>query len=355
MMFKLENRGVFAMRPLLQWASVFCLGAALFMAASFATAQQKKRDTQPTAPVTIEEAGKLEAVINTSAGVIRIEFFPDKAPKHVLNFIKLAREGFYDGSAFHRMIANGIIQGGDPLLKNAATPRDKWGTGALNILPDEFSDLSHVRGTVSTVRIPGKSGSDGSQFFICAAPQPQLDGQYSVFGSVTEGLDVVQRISQTPTDARQLAVTPVKIASIKIEPRKEEPFLDASVDQLKREVLIRTNFGDITVELEPSLAPEHVRNFLKLVQTGWYDKTAFHRIIPGFVIAGRTLYYRAGAEGIQQIVGFEGSKANLIKHLTLEACCRWPVQTTPTQQRHRSLLFWRQLLILTISTPYSGE
>jgi cyclophilin family peptidyl-prolyl cis-trans isomerase len=253
-------------------------------------AQQKKRDTLPAkaavATVTNEEAAKLEAVVTTDLGSFRFEFYPDKAPKHVQQFIRLARSGYYDGSAFHRAIPRAVVQGGDPLLKKAATPKDLWGTGGLNLLAEEFNDVKHVRGTVSTVRIPGKAGSDGAQFFITLYPITQYDGQYSAFGRVNEGLEVVEKISLAQTDVQQRTLTPVKIISVKIEPKKVEPFKDATVDQLRREVLLRTSLGDITLEMDPSVAPEHVRNFLKLVQTGWYNNTEFHRIIPGFVIQG---------------------------------------------------------------------
>lgn len=262
-------------------------------------AQQKKRDVKAAETggvVTPEEAARLEAVITTDLGVIRFEFFPDKAPKHVQQFIKLAREGFYNGSAFHRVIARGIIQGGDPLLKDPATPRERWGTGGLNQINDEFSDIKHVRGTVSTVRIPGRPNSDGAQFFICSSAQPQLDGQFSAFGQVTEGIDVVDQISLVPADQNQLTITPVKIASIKIETKKVEPFKDATVDQMRKDVLLRTSLGDITVEMSPDIAPEHVRNFLKLVESGWYDHTAFHRVVPGFVIQGGVGATRAGGK-----------------------------------------------------------
>lgn len=251
--------------------------------------QQKKRDTQTSAPevaLSAEEAGQLEAVITTDQGVIRFEFFPTKALKHTQQFVKLARAGYYDGSAFHRVIQRGLIQGGDPLLKDPQTPRERWGTGALNQIADEFSEIKHVRGTVSTVRIPGKPNSGGAQFFICVSPQPQLDGQFSAFGQVTEGIDVVERISLASTDGSGLTATPIKIVSVKIEPRKLEPFKDATVDQMRRDVLLRTSLGEITLEMDPELAPEHVRNFLKLVESGWYDHTAFHRVIPGFVIQG---------------------------------------------------------------------
>jgi cyclophilin family peptidyl-prolyl cis-trans isomerase len=271
--------------------TIHMIGATLLALCSppHSFAQQKKREAQANdaAPlVTVEEAAKLEAVITTDLGVIRFEFFPDKAPRHVQQFIKRARAGYYNGSAFHRVISRGIIQGGDPNLKEPQKPRQQWGTGALNEMPDEFSDIKHVRGTVSTVRIPGRANSGGAQFFICASPQPQLDGQYSAFGQVTEGIEVVDKISLVPADEKQTTMTPVKITSIKIEPKKVEPFKDATIEQMRKDVLISTSLGDITVQMEPSLAPEHVRNFLKLVESGWYDHTAFHRIVPGFVIQG---------------------------------------------------------------------
>jgi cyclophilin family peptidyl-prolyl cis-trans isomerase len=265
------------------------LGSLIFLlSASASPAQQPRKKNAPVeaGAVTPEEAVKLEAVITTELGVIRFEFLPDKAPKHVEHFIRLARGGFYDGSAFHRVITRGIVQGGDPLLKDPKTPRARWGTGALNQITDEFSDLKHVRGVVSTVRIPGKANSGGAQFFICASPQPQLDGQFSAFGQVTEGLEVVDQISLAPADEQQVALAPIRITSIKIEPKKTEPFKDATVDEMRKEVLLKTSLGTITVALEPELAPEHARNFLKLVETGWYDHTAFHRVVPGFVIQG---------------------------------------------------------------------
>ncbi|MDX2031784.1 MAG: peptidylprolyl isomerase [Blastocatellia bacterium] len=257
---------------------------------AFAQAPPRKKNAPPPGaeppPVSLEEAARLEAVITTDAGVIRFEFFPDKAPKHVQAFVRNARAGFYDGSGFHRVIKYGIIQGGDPLLKDPKTPRARWGTGGLNLLQDEFSDAKHVTGTVSTVRIPGKPNSDGVQFFICASAQPDLDGKFSAFGQVTEGIEVVDRISLNETDAEQKVAAPIRILNIKIEAKREEPFREATVDEMRREVLLRTTLGDITVALEPDLAPEHVRAFLKLVQTGWYDHTPFHRIVPGFVIQG---------------------------------------------------------------------
>ena len=228
----------------------------------------------------------LEAVVATDLGVFRFAFAPDKAPRHVAEFIARARKGYYDGSAFHRAVANGIIQGGDPLLKNPKTPKNLWGTGGLNLLPGAYSDLKHERGVVSTVRIPTAPNSDGAQFFVCVSAQPPLDGQFSAFGRVNEGMDVVEKISQVPTGENGFTVSPVRIQKITIEPKKLEPFLNAPIEQLRRTVKLNTTLGVIEITLEPDWAPEHVRTFLKLHETGWYQGTTFHRIVREFVVQG---------------------------------------------------------------------
>jgi cyclophilin family peptidyl-prolyl cis-trans isomerase len=233
-----------------------------------------------------QPAADLEAVVETDLGTFRFEFAPDKAPKHVEQFLKLTRSGYYDGSAFFRVVANGIIQGGDPLLKNPKSARNLWGSGGLNLLAGEYSDLKHERGVVSTVRIPGKEGSDGAQFFVCVSNQPALDGKFSAFGRVTEGIEVVDKISQVPADANQVTVKPVRILKITLDKKKTEPFLDTPLDELRKTVTMKTTLGTMKIQMEPDWAPNHVRNFLKLVQTGWYNGTDFHRIIKGFVAQG---------------------------------------------------------------------
>jgi cyclophilin family peptidyl-prolyl cis-trans isomerase len=228
----------------------------------------------------------LEAVVTTDLGAFRFEFAPDKAPKHVAQFIDLARQGFYDGSAFFRAVSYGMIQGGDPLLKDPKTPRNLWGSGGLNRLKSEFSDFKHERGVVSTVSIPDKPDSDGAQFFVCVSPQPPLDGKYSSFGRVTEGMDVVEKISQAPNAADGMIEKPVRILKVTIEKKKVQPFVDTPVEELRRKVILKTTLGTITLEMAPEWAPSHVRNFLMLVSTGWYDGTSFHRISKDFVIQG---------------------------------------------------------------------
>jgi cyclophilin family peptidyl-prolyl cis-trans isomerase len=231
-------------------------------------------------------ANELEAVVVTELGTIRFEFAPSQAPKHVEQFIRLARNGYYDGSAFHRAIPGAIIQGGDPLLKDPDTPRSQWGSGGFNLLRSETSDLKLGQGVVAGVRIPDKEDSDGSQFFICVSPQPALDGLYPGFGRVTEGMDVVDKISRLPAGGKGFLTKPVRIVKVTIEPKKLEPFANASVDELRRTVTLKTTVGTVKIKMEPDWAPNHVRNFLKLVSTGWYDGTPFHRVVKGFVVQG---------------------------------------------------------------------
>ena len=239
------------------------------------------------------QATDLEAVITTDLGTIRIEFAPDKAPKHVEAFLARVRAGYYDGSAFFRAVAGAVIQGGDPLLKNPKTPKNLWGTGGLNLLASEFSDMKHERGTVTSVGIPGRANSEGAQFFVCVSPQPTLDGKYSAFARVTEGMDVVEKISRVAVDGNAVTDEPVKILKITLEKKREEPFLNAPAEQLRKTVTLKTTLGTIKIQMEPEWAPSHVRNFLRLTQTGWYNGTSFHRAVKGFVAQGGMATHRA--------------------------------------------------------------
>lgn len=276
----------------------------LFLLTSSAAAAQ----TPPPDPA------NLEAVVTTDLGVLRFEFAPDKAPKHVAQFISLVNKHYYDGSAFHRAVANVMIQGGDPLLKDPATPRARWGTGGLSMLPSEFSDMKHERGVVSTVRIPNQPNSDGAQFFVCVSPQPGLDGRYSAFGRVTEGMGVVERISQSALDGSGILLKPVKIISITLEPKKQEPFKTATLDQLRKTVTLETTLGTMRVKMEPDWAPETVRNFLNLVSAGWYDGTPFHRIVKGFVVQGGLPGGRADHPGDRWVHDLKAEFRPEVKH-----------------------------------------
>ncbi len=136
------------------------------------------------------------AVIKTTAGELVVEFLADAAPQTVENFKKLARQGFYDGTAFHRIVKGFMIQGGDPLTKDAKM-ESRWGTGGPGYqIKAEFNDQSHVRGVVSMARSQ-QPDSAGSQFFICLGDAKFLDRQYTAFGRVTKGDEVLGQIGDT--------------------------------------------------------------------------------------------------------------------------------------------------------------
>ncbi len=142
------------------------------------------------------------AVISTRLGEIELEFFPDKAPGHVKNFLDLARKGFYDGTTFHRVIPGFMIQGGDPNTKDLNAPRARHGTGGPGYtIKAEFNDTPHKRGVLSMARAQDPD-SAGCQFFICVKDSNFLDRQYTAFGRVTRGIEVADAIVNQPRDTR---------------------------------------------------------------------------------------------------------------------------------------------------------
>jgi len=141
-----------------------------------------------------------QAVIHTKFGDMTIQFFPEVAPNHVNNFIKLTKEGFYNGTVFHRVIPGFMIQGGDPNSKNPDKSTHGTGGPGYNVKA-EFNSKSHKRGILSMAR-SANPDSAGSQFFICVADAPHLDRQYTVFGEVINGIDVIDKIVSQPRDRR---------------------------------------------------------------------------------------------------------------------------------------------------------
>jgi cyclophilin family peptidyl-prolyl cis-trans isomerase len=148
-------------------------------------------------------------------GDILIEIYADVAPKHAHNFDSLVAAKFYDGTAFHRVIPGFMIQGGDPNSKNG--PVNTWGYGdpSQTKVPAEFSQtLQHKRGILSAARSQDPN-SASSQFFICVADCPSLDKQYSIFGKVLSGMDVADKIVNSPRDARDNPNTKIEMKIVK--------------------------------------------------------------------------------------------------------------------------------------------
>jgi peptidyl-prolyl cis-trans isomerase B (cyclophilin B) len=162
------------------------------------------------------------AVIKTSAGEMTLEFWPDVAPKTVENFKTLAKKGYFDGTAFHRIVKGFMIQGGDPLTRDASR-EDDWGTGGPGYqIKAEFNAKSHQRGVISMARSQHPD-SAGSQFFLCLGDASFLDRKYTAFGQLTQGDEVLGTIGETPVRAgnggeRSKPLTRVGVESIRIVP-----------------------------------------------------------------------------------------------------------------------------------------
>jgi peptidyl-prolyl cis-trans isomerase B (cyclophilin B) len=237
--------------------------------------------------LSVAEMTNKQAVVNTTAGSFVIDLRPDLAPSHVGYFIKLAREGAYKGTTFHRVIRMGIIQGGDPISRDPAKAK-LYGTGGLGVLKAEISSEPTTRGAVAAVLQPNKPDSAGAQFFVCVTDQPTLSGKYTVFGRVSEGLDVVQKISEAPATPEGLVSERIEIVSVEIRdtpPPEPEPFSTEGVDSLRAyRAVLETSAGPITIEFFPDKAPNHVRAFLRLASARVLDGTSFHRVVKGFVI-----------------------------------------------------------------------
>lgn len=199
------------------------LFATLSFAVLLAAGCSNEKPAAPAAPAAVTnqspsatKSGDV-AVITTSEGVMVVEFYPDVAPKHVENFETLAKKGFYDGTCFHRVIPGFMIQGGDPNTKNLDA-KDTWGMGGPGYSVNaEFNSKHHARGILSMARSQDPN-SAGSQFFICHGDAGFLDGQYTVFGNLIKGFDVLDKIATTPTEQPDRPIKRVNIDSIKIVP-----------------------------------------------------------------------------------------------------------------------------------------
>ena len=184
------------------------------------TTTSTKKTTKTTKKTTSTKEKKMAngadkvAVLHTDDGDITIRFFPDVAPNHVKNFLSLAEKGFYNGTKFHRVIPGFMIQGGDPNTKTSDT--STWGTGGSGTnVNAEFNKISHKRGIVSMAR-SNSPNSASSQFFIVVKDSTFLDNQYTVFGQVTKGMDVADKIVSAPRGENDRPNKPVAIKSVTV-------------------------------------------------------------------------------------------------------------------------------------------
>lgn len=208
------------------WIAGVLLGVALGLQAG-GCERSEPRAAQLAAPASVEatpQPGRREQVVLRvrDLGEIRIELLAQHAPATVENFKKLARAGFYDGTTFHRVVPGFMIQGGDPNSRDR-DPRNDGRGGPGYFIPDEHNPIAHGPGVVSMANT-GRPGSAGSQFFIVVGDAPHLDGNYTAFGLVVEGLDVAERVAAAPRDLYgrhgpvDRPLEDVVVESVRIEP-----------------------------------------------------------------------------------------------------------------------------------------
>jgi peptidyl-prolyl cis-trans isomerase B (cyclophilin B) len=188
----------------------------VFLSFTLFAAEEKKEEKK-----TMNSSNQV-AVIKTSEGEMVVQFWADAAPNTIDNFKKLARQGFYDGTIFHRIVKGFMIQGGDPNSKDPAKENSYGEGGPGYNIKAEFNDHGHDRGVISMARGPDPD-SAGSQFFICLAPVHRLDHQYTTFGKLVKGDDMLEKIGDTPVTKNSMGepskpTKRVVIESIKIVP-----------------------------------------------------------------------------------------------------------------------------------------
>jgi cyclophilin family peptidyl-prolyl cis-trans isomerase len=180
---------------------------------------QQKKSTPKKGKASVEKTKEPLVVIETSLGDITVQLADDKAPKHAANFRKLAKEGFYAGTTFHRVIPGFMIQGGDPNSKDDDRSND--GLGGPNYRIDAEIGLPHERGVIAAARqgdpVNPERKSNGSQFYITVAPAKFLDGQYTVFGKVVKGMDVVDKIVAVPRDRNDNPMEKIVIKKVNVK------------------------------------------------------------------------------------------------------------------------------------------
>lgn len=264
------------------------LSAAVLGAALVASGSARPQSGELfTADRTVEEMAGKQVVFETTHGTFIVEVLPEKAPNHAAFFLGQAEEGNYDGTAFHRVIARAIVQGGDPYTTDPEAA-DRYGTGGLLHLAREPNDELHTRGAVSAVQVPERPDSAGAQFFVVITDQPALDGQYTVFARVVEGIHPLTAMSEMEADQNGLPYERIEVTRAVVRDRPPEvppPFSDETDAALAdHAVVLETRLGEIRIEVLPEVAPVHARNFLRLAALGAYDGTAFHRVVAGFMI-----------------------------------------------------------------------
>ncbi|MCS7063166.1 MAG: peptidylprolyl isomerase [Methylacidiphilales bacterium] len=288
-------------------------------------------------------------VFETSFGKIVAVLWPQEAPATVANFKKLISEKFYDGTSFHRVIKDFLVQGGDPLSRD---PRNRnVGTGGPGyFIKAEHNNQPHTKGVLSMARDERNPDSAGSQFFFCLKDRPELNGKYTAFGKVIEGFEVLDQIAGVEVTfnhagERSLPITRVGLNLVKLEKQQEYAEVIARLDRQHRDhslmealkgkttkdpnappaatppppnvtdetevLLIKTTLGEMSFVLWDQEAPHAVNYVKNLIRRRYYDETAIHRVIPRFMIQGGCPFSRdfksrlVGTGGREEAQGVE--------------------------------------------------
>ena len=232
------------------------------------------------------QAAPRQAVVETSAGTFIIDLDARSGAESGRVFHRSSpQDGAYDGTTFHRVVKYGMVQGGDPISKDPAK-RSLYGTGGLNAVKAEARAAKMTRGSVAAVLVPGRPDSAGAQFFVVLADQPALDGQYTVFGQVSDGMEVLQKISETPVDAAGLATDRVEIRRVTIRDDAGGAVRDRgcrrswpATGRCSTPAWARSRSSSF-----PTRRPNTSASSCGWRDAGVYDGMAFHRVAPGFVI-----------------------------------------------------------------------
>ena len=307
-------------RPLVAVLTIACVARAFHPSACSGCPElvegQARGGAESLAPQSPSSPPK-QAVVETSAGTFVLDLTPESAPIQAAYFVKQASDGVYDGTIFHRVVKYGMVQGGDPFTKDPSN-RAQYGTGGLNAVKAEARAPKMTRGSVAAVTIPGKGDSAGSQFFIVLADQPTLDNQYTVFARVSDGVEVLQKISETPVDDKGLVTERIEIKHVTIRDTPAEPFVGETPQELAGyRAVLDTSAGPIAVEFFVDKAPNTVRQFMRLAASGVYNGMAFHRVASGFVIQTGALSSRTAplTEKQQKLVHNLPPEFNDTKHV----------------------------------------
>ncbi len=248
-------------------------------------------------PATTQPSREEHVVLTVNGKQVVVDLEESAAPNHVANFKTLVRRGFYNGNAFHRVVESGFVQAGDPNPQGDGT-----GSEGEPIAPE--IKLKHVRGAVGMARevneINPEKKSLGSQFYVCLTDIPQFDNEYTVFGKVVEGLDVLEKIPSGDPDSNDIVPpenrTTIQKAEVRAVEMKTKSKKSASSqpsatappgdEYAVLETDVTTGDGKIVIDLFEENTPKHAENFKKLVREGFYDNLTFHRVIEGFMAQG---------------------------------------------------------------------